>query len=55
MPITFDEVSAEVTAPPAENAAGAAPAPSAPAELPPDQLEHALRLLAERVARLSDR
>jgi len=55
MPITFEEVSAEVTAPPAGNAESAAPAPAAPAELPPDQLDRALRLLAERAARISDR
>ena len=55
MPITFEDVSAEVTEAPAAGAAAPAPAPAAPAALPVDQLEQALCLLAERAARVSDR
>ena len=54
MPITFDEVTAEVAPPPSTQQAGAA-APAAAPEPLHDQLEHELRLLAERQARLCDR
>lgn len=53
MPITFDEVTAEVAPPPAAQQAGAAPPAAAPESLH-DQLANELRLLAERGARLSD-
>lgn len=53
MPITFDEITTEIAPPPAAEA----PATAAPAAAPEplhDQLGNELRLLAERVARLSD-
>ena len=53
MPITFDEVTAEVAPPPAAQPPGAA-APAAAAESLHDQLATELRLLAERGARLAD-
>ena len=54
MPITFDEVTAEVAPPPAAQAAGAAAPPAAPEPLH-EQLQRELRLLAERSDRVSDR
>ena len=53
MPITFDEVTAEVAPAPAAQQTGAAAPPAAPEPLH-DQLVNELRLLAERGARLSD-
>ncbi len=53
MPITFDEVSAELAPPPAAQDA-AASAPAAAPEPMHEQLERELRLLAERHARLCD-
>jgi hypothetical protein len=54
MPITFDEVSAEVAPPPASQPSAPA-APAAAQEPLEEQLERALRLLAERRERVSDR
>ena len=54
MPITFDEVTAEVAPPPAAQQASAATPAAAPESLH-DQLVNELRLLDERGARLSDR
>jgi len=54
MPITFDEVSAEVSPPPATQPSAPA-APAAAQEPPEAQLERALRLIAERRERVSDR
>ncbi len=54
MPITFDEISAEVTPPPATPQTS--PAAVAPAsESLHEQLERELRLIAERRERVSDR
>lgn len=53
MPITFDEVTAEVAPPPAAADTRAA-APAAASEPLHEQLETELRLRAERLARLSD-
>ncbi len=54
MPITFDEISAEVTPPPA--AQQASPAATAPVtESLREQLERELFLIAERRERVSDR
>jgi hypothetical protein len=54
MPITIDEVSAEVAPPPASQPS--APASPAAAQVPlEERLERTLRLLAERRERVSDR
>ena len=55
MPITFDEVSAEIRPEPrAAEPGAAAPAPAARAEELRDQLRRELQLQAERDARLCD-
>lgn len=52
MPITFDEVTADIDREPARG--GTAPAPAAaPAPDPREQVERELRIMAERQARLS--
>ncbi|MDM0011738.1 hypothetical protein QTH87_04735 [Variovorax sp. J22P168] len=56
MPITFDEVSAEIERDPEQGTggAGSAAAPAAPAPDPREQFERELRIHAERRMRLSD-
>jgi len=54
MPITFDEVSAEIDRQPERGGTSQpAPAPAAPAPDPREQFERELRLHAERLARIA--
>jgi hypothetical protein len=53
MPITFEEVTADIERPPQRGQAGEHPA-AAPAPDVAEQIEQALRLKAEREARVSD-
>ncbi|MDM0018113.1 hypothetical protein [Variovorax saccharolyticus] len=54
MPISFDEVSAEIEREPARGSAGDAPATAAsPPPDPREQFERELRIFCERQARLS--
>jgi len=54
MPIAFEQVTADIDREPARSDAGQPPAPAAPPDITA-QLEQALRLQAEREARVCDR
>ncbi|MDB5801310.1 MAG: hypothetical protein JWL63_2249 [Rhodocyclales bacterium] len=55
MPITFEEVTAQIQRDPQASEAGGTPAPKAsgPGENAPAEIEGQLRLIAERHARIS--
>ena len=53
MPISFDEVSAEIEREPARGSTDSAPAAASPAPDPREQFERELRIFSERQARLS--
>jgi hypothetical protein len=53
MPISFDEVSAEIEREPARGNTGDTPATAAPPPDPREQFERELRIFSERQARLS--
>ena len=54
MPITFEEVTADIEIEPQQRGAGSEASAAAPAADIDEQIEQALRLRAERAARLCD-